>query len=109
MATAIRSTLAIQVTMEAQNEDYVTTRPYDVADIMLQTVAGGMGETVTVNNAGVAVSSAMACADALGTIARSTVVAAATRTVASGATIRAAGSGANTRARVYLTVCPNTL
>jgi hypothetical protein len=81
MATTIRANLYLEMKMTVQNEDYTITRPFTVADVHLATTTGAMGETVTVSRqalgAGMfnALSSAMACADSLGTLARSTLVA----------------------------------
>jgi hypothetical protein len=112
MATTIRANLYLEMKMTVQNEDYTITRPFTVADVHLATTTGAMGETVTVSRqalgAGMfnALSSAMACADSLGTLARSTLVAVAQKTLAITDVIRAAGSVATTRADVYVLVLP---
>ena len=108
MATTVRSLLVLEIAMTSQTENYTTVRPFDVVDILVQPTATDAGGTVTVNNAGVAVSNAMACA-AIGTVARTTTVAAATRTIATGAVAQAAGNQVGTRGIVYVTVCPNPL
>ena len=111
MATAVRPVLVLEMAMTSATESYTTVRAFDVVDVLIQpTATDATPGTVEVRNAGVAISSSLACA-VIGTVARTTTVAAATRTVASGAVVSAVATSAGTAARgiAYVTVCPNTL
>lgn len=111
MPTAVRSLLVLEMAMTSATESYTTVRSFDVVDIIIQpTATDATPGTVEVRNAGVAISSSLACA-VIGTVARTTTVAAATRVIATGATVTAVATSAGTAARgiVYVTVCPDPL
>lgn len=109
MATSIRATLAVEMVMDTTTESWTATRPFDIIDIVLQSIAGAMGNTVAITNAGTTINSTgLACADALGTIARVAQVAPAARTVASGAALVATGAG-SARGRIYFIIEPNAV
>ena len=109
-AAVLPTDLSLVITMTAQNEDFTATRAGLVIDAWLTSVAGAGGDTVTVQRQALgagafnAVSSAMACADALGTIARTTLAAVAQDAIAATDVVRAAGSAVGTRGNVYIPV-----
>lgn len=115
MSTSIRDCLVIEMISEAQNEDYTATRPGDVVDVHLTSIAGMMGETITLQRQALgagafnAITGALACADALGTLARTALVAVAQDAVVATDVLRAAGSGATTRARTIIQFLPSPI
>jgi hypothetical protein len=113
MSTSTRANLTLEQIMEAQTENFTVTRPFDVADIHLTSVAGAGGQTVTVSRVVgttvVALSSAMPCIEALGTVERTTLLAVAQDSFAVGDVFRSVGSATATRGRVIASILPDPL